>query len=183
MGVGLALLAACAKDSRYRMLKFFFDGVPTVAEQQTTTSLVSARKRPFTFPHRPPTAPAAPTALPAVSIHKPFAERKCTACHDMSAGGDALTRNLNLCDRCHQEERVNENWAHGPINLGQCMPCHRAHQSPYPHLLDEPMPNLCLRCHEDTLDRKTQYHNVANLAQCTHCHDAHRASTTKAKTS
>jgi predicted CXXCH cytochrome family protein len=87
---------------------------------------------------------------------------------------EPLAIDARLCDRCHGEQRQREGWNHGPINLGTCIPCHRAHESPYPHLLDRPVPQLCLHCHVDALEIMPQYHQVADLEDCTQCHDPHR---------
>lgn len=181
MLVSLAF-AACASGQRHRVLSFLFDGVPD-PNAPTTTTLPTHRKRPYLLPHRPAQPIVVPAALPYVSKHKPFGDRQCSGCHDLSSGNDTMTRTVMLCDRCHQEQRVREKWGHGPINLGMCTPCHKAHQSPYPHLLEEPVPDLCQRCHEDVLEQRPAYHQIPELNQCTRCHDPHRGTTFKADAS
>jgi predicted CXXCH cytochrome family protein len=86
----------------------------------------------------------------------------------------ALTQDATMCDQCHREQRLREGWNHGPVNLGTCIPCHVAHESQYPHLLERPVPDVCLVCHETEMERKTEYHAVENVNQCTACHNPHR---------
>ncbi|MCL5270033.1 MAG: hypothetical protein M1457_05670 [bacterium] len=172
---GGLLLLACAPAARHDLLTFFFDGVPSGKEVPSTAAIgpTSARIQ------RPPMAVAypirlVPTPPPIVSVHKPFAERQCTECHQISRGMEPLANDERLCDKCHGEQRRRQGWNHGPINLGTCIPCHRAHDSAYPHLLDRPIPQLCLFCHVGALENMPAYHQVAELNDCTKCHDPHR---------
>lgn len=178
----MAGMLACAPAPRYRVLSFFFDGVPD-PDAPTTSTQVTHRRRPYALPHRPARPITVPAALPYVSQHKPYAERQCDGCHDLTSGNESMTAGMGLCDRCHEEQRVRERWSHGPINLGMCTPCHKAHESPYPHLLEEPLPALCQRCHEDSMDRIPKYHEVPELGQCTRCHDPHTSKLLEASTS
>jgi predicted CXXCH cytochrome family protein len=165
---------ACAPDTRYRVLSFFFDGVPAPGEQP---KLPESRTRPETALFHPLRAGAQaplPTVKAPASIHPPVRERKCGACHDPSDVSAPLALDERLCDKCHKEQRQREGWDHGPINLGTCIPCHRAHESPYPHLLEKPVPDLCLDCHREDMERKEDYHNVVNVDKCAECHDPHR---------
>lgn len=180
----LMALGACNAGTRYKMLSFFFDGVPpprgyparpgSQLEEKTTSTLraamaAGARRR----------APAAvPTALPIVSTHPPVANKQCDQCHDTRRGLALFANEIQLCDRCHGKMRKEKKWNHGPINLGSCLPCHRAHDSPYPHLLDKPIPALCLGCHEEPSLGKCPRGNPDKIppkaAKCIDCHDPHR---------
>jgi predicted CXXCH cytochrome family protein len=128
----------------------------------------------------PPKATARPGPPPIVSTHKPVADHQCRMCHQSNRGYyEPIGVDEQLCDRCHKDLRLSQGWNHGPINLGTCLPCHRAHESPYPHLMDRPLPELCLLCHAEDVDRTPKYHQVPNLNQCTACHDPHRTGVLK----
>lgn len=171
LGLLALMMLACSPATRLTMLNFFFDGVPD-GKPRPAGAVGQRPPSPF-HPERPAVAPRA-TPLPIVSRHKPVVQRQCKLCHETGAGYTPIAVDEQLCDRCHKSQREKEGWNHGPINLGTCIPCHRAHESPYPHLLDRPVPDLCLTCHPDTMERKAQHHQVANLTSCTACHDPHR---------
>lgn len=109
-----------------------------------------------------------------VSVHAPVRERRCTACHDMQSAMTLMADSIQLCDQCHKADRIEQGWDHGPINLGSCLPCHRAHDSPFPHLLDQPVPELCATCHAEDMGRAEPYHAGPNANDCTACHHPHR---------
>jgi predicted CXXCH cytochrome family protein len=166
------ILIACAPESRYKALSFFFDGVPGGQEERVKTAEPHAdlsRFHPTAAPFKP-----IPTPLPIVSVHKPVAEHRCAECHDKGRGYEVITISQSLCDKCHKEQRLKEKWDHGPINLGECLPCHVAHESAYPHLLDRPVPDVCLICHQEDMNRKERYHDVFNVNECAKCHNPHR---------
>lgn len=164
---------ACSPAARFKVLDLLFDGVPGGRPaRKPAPPPVDLASRSSLSPRRPAATPR-PAPLPVVSTHKPVAEHKCGECHSSGGGYVPIQLDERLCDKCHREKRVREGWNHGPINLGTCIPCHRAHESPYPHLLDKPIPELCLQCHEGTLESKAKYHQVANLKQCLKCHDPH----------
>jgi predicted CXXCH cytochrome family protein len=170
--LAMTIILACAPATRHKVLCFFFDGVP---DGKTPSGGAVAKVRepsvfhPLVAPYKP-----RPTPLPIVSVHKPVQERRCNVCHETERGYMPISMDEALCDRCHKEQRLREGWDHGPINLGTCIPCHRAHESPYPHLLDKPVPQVCMICHLEDIERKRKEHQVANINQCTACHDPHR---------
>jgi predicted CXXCH cytochrome family protein len=175
--IGLAIVIACASTSRYEVLNFFFDGVPS-PEMTTQTETVkpvtvSAFREALDYIARTRTPQPASMAPPIVSVHKPVAEKKCLECHDPNKGFQPIARDAKLCDRCHGEQRQREGWAHGPINLGSCVPCHRSHESQYPFLLEKPVPELCRICHIEDFKPKAAYHDVFYVNDCTVCHDPH----------
>jgi predicted CXXCH cytochrome family protein len=174
----LMLLGACAPATRMRVLTFFFDGVPGAEpdagpKHRQKRSAFMQEALPLAL-GKPRPAIKVPAALPIVSRHQPVEKKQCQECHDVGASFAPLGRDAALCDRCHQPQRLREGWSHGPINLGQCIPCHRAHESPYEHLLSKPVPELCMDCHQDEMDRKRVYHDIADLNRCVACHDPHR---------
>lgn len=175
--VAACLTMACAPTTRYRVLSFFFDGVPPppgmeIAEPMGPGESIS----PFRAALQAMPRAELPDVAQIVSVHAPYAERQCSECHGSVMTLDAIPRDAALCDRCHLEQRVEEGWNHGPINLGTCVPCHRPHNSIYPHLLEQPVPALCLWCHADEMQRPTEYHDVPNVDACLECHDPHKMS-------
>jgi predicted CXXCH cytochrome family protein len=182
MSVIPMVLWACSAETRYRTLNFFFDGVPgrpgtvsaagTKAERATSSTLAGAAVGPHAA-KRPVAA-----VLPIVSSHPDVVKKACKSCHDPQRGLRPFADEGKLCDRCHGETRKRGQWNHGPINTGSCLPCHRAHDSPYPHLLDKPIPDLCLVCHEKKNYGAAAQHDLShispNIANCTRCHDPHR---------
>ncbi len=161
--------AACAPATRQRVLTFFFDGVPGAGGEMAATGPEAPSR------YRPKVTPlATPVPVVMVSVHAPVFQRKCNTCHDPMRGLEPREQGMKLCDECHGEERKAKQWNHGPINLGTCVPCHRAHESQYPHLLQQPVPDLCTDCHRHDFGMDAAYHAVPDLGNCTRCHDAHR---------
>lgn len=173
---GLAFLVACAISTRRRALTFFFDGVPPL--ETLGGPQLPQQPSPPPYAGRGPDVASAqrPVAPPVVSVHQPVRERQCNACHDARNAMTLVAEAIQLCDQCHQTEREEQGWDHGPINLGTCLPCHRAHDSAFPHLLDQPVPDLCRLCHEEDMERDAAYHDSPTVGNCTACHDPHRRS-------
>lgn len=162
-------LLACAPGARFKVLCFFFDGVPGGPSRHPKASAEELK------PRRPgvPVATPRPTPLPIISTHRPVADKRCKECHSSGGMFMPIEMTQQLCDKCHKEKRLKEGWNHGPINLGTCVPCHRSHESPYPHLLDKAFPEVCLTCHKDDMEHPVKAHQVANVNQCIACHDPH----------
>jgi predicted CXXCH cytochrome family protein len=173
----LALLTSCAPVARYRVLTFFFDGVPAPPGVEPAEKIAPPMEEALSFRDRYPRArlvSAKPTPSPTLSIHEPVREHRCGECHVSAGRMNMLTVDARMCDKCHYEQRVREGWDHGPINLGACIPCHRAHDSPYEHLLERPVPELCMTCHQEDMNRGEEYHLVPNVDRCIECHDPHQ---------
>src|SRR5690606_14426887 len=117
--------------------------------------------------------PAVPARV-VRSVHKPYQERQCSQCHDMTRGTGDIAHDASLCDKCHYEDRRRGGWDHGPINLGTCVPCHTPHNSEHEKLLALPIPDLCLTCHIEETPTRQEYHDVPNFNDCVACHDPHR---------
>lgn len=180
--VAAAVLAAsCSPESRYRVLSAVFDGVPPPAGFETPAPgiVVPSVEVPGsgflddlrTLREQRPPRDTTPVIL---SVHKPVAERKCRECHGDPEDVAIIPHDARLCDKCHLDQRRDQGWDHGPINLGTCIPCHTPHRSRHKSLLSEPLPDLCLHCHKDVSPDGPDYHVVANFADCSACHDPHR---------
>lgn len=174
-------LLACSPMTRYKVLNFFFDGVPpppgmvvdTLDQDRQRERSVSTFSRGIAAIRE---AAPRPAAVPGIqSTHPPYRDRDCQKCHDMTLGGMQDTaRDASLCDRCHYDQRKEEGWDHGPINLGSCIPCHVPHASVHKSLLSDPIPKLCLDCHMEVSPDFHEHHDVHNFLNCVECHDPHR---------
>jgi len=180
-GTAVCLVVACAPETRYRVLSFVFDGVPPPSGPDVVEITPVAKPPGYTKTFNGGLSLAAQGKTPlevrtvVLSVHKPVAENQCGECHDPSMGFDTMpAHDARLCDKCHQKQREEEGWSHGPINLGTCIPCHVPHKSTHLHLLSKSIPELCLQCHEEDLERPEEYHDVPNVNQCVACHDPHR---------
>ncbi len=128
--LGLALLlGGCAADTRLRVARFLFDGVPA----DTGEAEGEARRETAPLPER--SAPA--VSPPPLFTHEPYGRGDCQVCHDAQASASPTVAMLKkpvpaLCFDCHAQEKIEE--AHGQI--GDCAACHNPHQSPNEYLLD-----------------------------------------------
>lgn len=177
---GLLMLAACTSTRRHEVLSFFFDGVPSPDGVEAEAPRMDATPSAFAELRAARARNPLPTPEPMRSVHEPYRNRECRGCHEGMFRIDAVEMDIELCDRCHQDQREAEGWDHGPINLGRCIPCHQPHRSTHEHLLSRGMPDLCLNCHLDVRPGEADYHNTPQFEQCTHCHAAHRMDQVKA---
>jgi predicted CXXCH cytochrome family protein len=184
-GFGLVMVLcmlgmACSPSTRYQVLTFLFDGVPPPPgvephpddEPQEPERVISTFARSLRGIEGAAERAAPPPLI--LSVHQPYLDRKCSECHDMSTGTFDIAHDATLCDRCHADQRKEQDWDHGPINLGTCVPCHVPHQSTHKRLLYKAVPDLCYTCHVDVESGVAEYHDVPNLSDCVACHDPHR---------
>lgn len=172
----LLMLVSCSSTTRYRVLSFLFDGVKPPQELVEAQEVAAATQ---------PTATTRPAFLEdgvaaMGSRHVPFGIEDCRLCHDTETGFSLQNVTAEACYNCHGETARAEGWDHGPISLNSCTPCHNAHESPYPHLLTQPMPDLCLFCHTPIKDGGEYYHpNLGirlevDMGNCSACHNPHK---------
>ncbi len=165
VGCAVGLVTGCNQQSRYRMLTFFFDGVP----DPNAPKVEQAGGRPAANPG----GPSGPTVILA-SIHKPYKEEKCDGCHT-AAGADihASALDSRTCMGCHENVPLAYPVMHGPVASKACLWCHTPHQSEHPHLLRTKGTALCLQCHDlEVLSLASEGHKP-NGPDCLSCHDAH----------
>ena len=161
---GLTLLTiGCSEQTRYKVISFFFDGMPD--------------------PNAPPAADAGGVAAAGtsavtlmVSRHQPYSEKNCAACHAKKAGSeelDVISLKPGLCVECHKPVANQYPVMHAPIARGACLWCHTAHESREPLLLRESPPKLCYQCHEQSLLSPETKEHADFRASCLNCHLAH----------
>jgi predicted CXXCH cytochrome family protein len=170
-----ALFAGCGdRVARYRVLSFFFDGVPVPPElappdANTTTQPGDANR---------PRATSRPAGPAEILYHAPYQNRQCVKCHS-ELGSFAIPVNKDICRECHQQHYnvPADDWIHGPVVVGKCSMCHLSHQSEYRGLLTKPQDKLCLDCHDPVVTLSRPFHAEAKSGAkaCGACHDPHSA--------
>jgi predicted CXXCH cytochrome family protein len=155
----MALWGGCSVERNYRVLSFFFDGVPDPS--------LNGKK-----PGSTPGQSADPKASPTYSVHKPYAEDRCAECHSQQF---QLTRkDSGVCLKCHQAETSKHERMHGPVAAGACLWCHNPHESAYPHLFQGEARAVCTQCHDKTVLKtsKVPEHGQETVS-CLACHFGH----------
>lgn len=104
-------------------------------------------------------APAAPAA-PAVPAAKPAA--KSTG--EIKLGGSCVTA------ECHANMKNNK-FTHGPLNMGQCEPCHIAQNNRHEFKAAADGRALCLTCHQSEEKKKVVHKPFSS--DCSVCHNPH----------
>ena len=160
ISVVAAFSTGCNPTSRYKVLSFFFDGVPPPAAPQVSGE-------------GPPSEPV-PARLEAVRYreHGPYAAKLCNACHDSSAFNTLVAPPEQLCLRCHSIA-LNKKYLHGPLASGGCLACHDPHSSQYQYLLVSAPSTVCFYCHDRAAITRRPVHAAVEGQPCTNCHEAH----------
>lgn len=166
----LALLASglfgCEAHSRYRVLCFFFDGVPVPrgevpCDGQSAAGVSGAAK----------TNVSTAEVARKYSQHGPYAAKMCEGCHQRQTNQLLLPAN-DLCLYCHVLS-VMKRRVHGPVASGSCSICHDAHGSGNEYLLVSNSLDFCLYCHQRQDVMRNAVHQDIENTGCTTCHDAH----------
>lgn len=153
----LTLLGCGDANRRYRILSFWFDGVPDPNASTFKTKQTGASGRP-------------------IYVHRPYAENKCDSCHQNNSSDDVFTRTqvqADACYQCHRDVPGRYAAMHGPVASGRCTLCHAAHQSTEPHLLKYPSPRVCQTCHETSSLGQRPAEHLDPKADCLSCHQGH----------
>jgi predicted CXXCH cytochrome family protein len=157
-------LAGCGGQASYKVLSFFFDGVPNPAEKKAVREAGGKAGGEGTE------SPAGGKAGRG-SVHGPYAAKMCSGCHD-SATRALLLPPRELCYKCHRF-RLNKKYIHGPVASGGCIVCHEPHSSGSRFLLVSSQETFCFYCHEKKAIERNNAHKGADMTYCTRCHDAH----------
>jgi len=170
----LPMLIGCDAETKYKILTFFFEGVP-----DPNAVDVNSVGRVILNPHAEKTRTVVVTNKPVdkqrrSTRHKPA--KKCNNCHEGKIG---LGRRTTiepvpvLCYSCHTNYHEMPGYMHGPVIVGDCTFCHDAHQSKYVYLQKDREPDLCYRCHMKNDIGSITGHEDKLEAICTDCHDPH----------
>jgi len=169
IGIVGATLSACSETTKYRVLSFFLDGVPTpgslrepsVTGDEAASGAISSGKVPSAVP--PPQRHF---------THQPYAEGRCGGCHDSASGQLLRPIQDGLCLTCHADVAKGRH-VHGPVAVNGCDLCHLHHTAPYPNLLQRDPTATCLNCHEREDLAEVAQHELMDRQSCTDCHDPH----------
>ncbi len=165
----ILLGSACSQTSRYRVLTFFFEGVPPPG------GFVDGPNEGQDGSGVPGAFGALPPKRQTRHLHPPFKDMECRKCHDMYAGKMVKLPEEGLCLDCHAEFLDERPFLHGPAAVNACLLCHHYHESERPKLLLDEAQSLCLICHvrEDLL--QGEHHDTMESTEggCTTCHDPH----------
>lgn len=153
---GLAWAGCQVTPSNYKLLSFLFDGVPdpALAGPAGNTSGQDIRQS------------------KTYSLHRPFEEEKCDACH---AGGLRPTRqDSSRCLQCHADRTAEFAYMHGPVAAAACMWCHAPHESAFAHLLRDADRKVCGQCHTPEMLTAEQVPEHGDESRaCLECHTGH----------
>lgn len=160
------LWGGCTAQKRYRVLSFFFDGVPD--PNAPHGALAGSEDQ---------TEGGKPIIRAVVYTHKPYAENKCDTCHVGASGEfESFTKlDASICLKCHAHVPTEYPVMHGPVALAECTWCHVPHESTIKGLLKQAAPGVCVQCHErSSLPAKPADHLSGNRS-CLDCHVPHGA--------
>jgi len=160
--------AGCTPERRYRVLSFFFDGVPDPNAPAQLSGAVDDEGNPI--------GPGG-TAVPRLSVvlHKPYADNQCQSCHEGASGSFESFQPLepSICLKCHQDTPTQYPVMHGPVAAVECLWCHTPHESSIAGLLKQAAPAVCTQCHDrELLSAQPPEHFMPDKS-CLSCHVAH----------
>ena len=97
----------------------------------------------------PPERNILKTPPDVLTPHKPWAENKCKACHNVTVEHRDKPQAIALCFRqgCHETKLVNNEFVHERSVLKNCYFCHESHGSDYTKLLRSNEERICHTCH------------------------------------
>ena len=165
---GCAVCAACSTTTRYRVLSFFFDGVPPPGSGAGTKATVEGAGA--VSGDIEATSPAPPVRfLP----HTPYRQNRCDGCHDSGSGQLIRSVEDGLCLTCHSALVAEARYVHGPVAVSDCTVCHHHHSSPYANLLVRDPVATCLQCHDRDDLSVGEHHSAIGQRSCGDCHNPH----------
>jgi len=176
-----AFFAGCSDPvKRYRVLSYFFDGVPVPPELASLEPVTGEGEGEPNAPGGPASAGGALPAIAQIIYHPPYKNRQCNRCHS-SEGSFQVAVDKDVCRNCHKSyyDVPADDWIHGPLVVGPCSTCHVkiSHQSLFPALLDKPENDVCFGCHDPAGTLALPFHVEARNGEkvCGACHDPHSA--------
>jgi predicted CXXCH cytochrome family protein len=154
--------SGCSVKKNYKVLTFFFDGVPDPEkERKTTHKQIPVKNGKNKAPRE---------VIILKSKHPDFVSNQCNKCHDKSATNYLITDEKKLCFTCHKSTEFSGGFVHGPVAVNSCLFCHFPHESKNESLLKKATDHMCFECH-----KKEDQHSLSdkNKGNCTHCHNPH----------
>jgi predicted CXXCH cytochrome family protein len=168
----VALVAGCSHQNRRFWLNVFFEGVPP----EGTNHLASGTLTGSSPGAATLSAPSAKPAEPFRTIHRPYAEQKCSTCHESGFSQKMRASLVEVCLGCHNGLLTEGKAWHAPAAAGDCAFCHEPHDAARPFLLKQPPNALCAQCHEPVGMTAIPAHRDQEKADCAGCHNPHQGS-------
>jgi len=167
----IGLLCGCDPVTTHKITSTIFDGVPSpLPAEQYCKEYHDRTKAEELEAERQKQLASAKTAS---SEHPPYAEKRCSDCHDKNSDSGFIRPLKDLCFHCHPDLTKGA-FVHGPAAVGACLKCHGPHNSSNPNLLTKPAVELCSACHnEKRLTGGMHDRVLAKGIACTDCHDPH----------
>jgi len=165
----LLILVSCSPGTNYKILSFFFDGVPdpNAPEQTKPDSLSVNAVKPVRVQQN------RSRFLQENYLHPPYKDKECGDCHDIDQGFKLVEKMPELCFTCHDDFSEEYPVLHGPVAMGACTECHHPHLAKNKKLLKRTGQDLCLYCHDKVDILKNEAHEDLTDDTCTDCHNAH----------
>ena len=155
----LLLWLGCSIEKNYKLLSFFFDGVPDPRVVAAGADSVRIAKE----------------TGGVYYIHEPYAQQRCTDCHTDAATGQILPEVApTVCLKCHAAVQTEHRFTHGPVAANACTWCHAPHESTVQPLMRTTAPQVCQQCHGPALmgNPKSPVHSDLSR-NCLECHMGH----------
>jgi len=163
-------LTRCAGTTNYEVLSFFFDGVPS---PDTSANFDSKEIQTGITPQQNDLLSAISEKTDTLIIHRPYAEKKCKVCHDVTAMSEAKKQILQRCNNCHSKFQQQYKYVHGPVAVLDCVSCHAPHKSENAGLLKRTGDTLCTYCHTNLGQVEIDQHAKIGSVGCLECHKPH----------
>src|ERR1035438_6442647 len=95
----ILIFFSCSPKVSHNILGFFFDGVPPLASQQA----VSGNQETGTKKDTAAIKAKEKASIPKGTFHPPYANNKCSVCHNQDQMGKILEPQPGLCYKCHDD--------------------------------------------------------------------------------
>lgn len=166
------LLSDCTAHTKREWLTFFFDGVPPERTESPTAAASPRQPGPPGTSAGLPPSPAA-KAAPGETVHRPYQNRRCDACHESKFSQKLRGPAGEICLLCHQIIFEKAAVRHAPAGDGSCLACHNPHASPEKFLLTRKGQAVCRECHDERDVAGSAAHVAIGSTPCQECHDPH----------
>ena len=152
-----------------KTLAIFFDGVP---DPDDTVSVFQEQPAKKTAGYSENLASSKQMTVRHF-FHSPYKQDDCSTCHDPRVMGKLQEPVPALCYLCHDDFSTTFSLLHAPAEAGECLICHKPHQSDYRKLLVKPGQELCFDCHDAGEVMNAGQHAEIGDSDCTDCHNPH----------
>ena len=170
LAVAFALGVGCTAAARYRVLTFFFTGVPKPGEAPVIEEVATPRLHEELAEAKRKRRAA---RIRKLFVHSPYAQRRCGGCHVVGSGQLVQSLEEGLCQTCHFRFPGDDVYVHGPVAVNACGFCHHPHGSEQPKILYADATSLCLRCHKADELTSCAVRETADVVSCIDCHNPH----------